>query len=457
MRKEIFKNITMVTLIFISVLLFSKIWFGEYLIPGKEFIIRGSAGEVQTIAVEGIIMPKRIVITGNDKRHSVLKGMEEYNGCYEAVKEFFIPLSGKNIKFEVVAEQEWTAALKSKSVLLDYGSECSSDVLSKTTMTLPEGNIKEIIITPGTTVMSKPSVYVKNTVSGEILKASPQTGYGSISQLMTSYLSGENVSNLPFAFELGFDRVKSSAQDISLSTLLDSNIIIGLKDISVPEIKIVKPDKAWLADEMRTDALLSVLGFKPASTRRYIEKDDALVFVDSNATLKIHSGGFIEYMAENGGIPLSGDGKNDVSRSVETMYSLVRAIAKTYSIPEQQIQVYSDITDNMNTSAEIYMDYYAGGVPVIIKGESGIEHTIGFTLKDGMIVGFKQYLYSFEKTGVDIGERSMVSAINRFNEKHSSEALYISDLYSAYIAEGETVSVKWCAKSGDKDTIEIIN
>ena len=57
MRKEIFKNITLVTLIFISVLLFSKIWSGDYLIYSDRLFFGNSREAVQTIAVEGIIVP----------------------------------------------------------------------------------------------------------------------------------------------------------------------------------------------------------------------------------------------------------------------------------------------------------------------------------------------------------------------------------------------------------------
>ncbi len=459
MRKEIFKNITLVTLIFISVLLFSKIWFGEYLIYNKDILL-GGRQEVQMMAVEGIIMPKRIVITGNDKRCCILKGTEEYNKCYSVIKEFFGMFADEAAKFEPADPSEWKAALKSKSVLLDYGSVCSSSVLSKITMQLPEGEIREIVIAPGNSVVSKPLVYIKNAAGDDIYKTELSTGYGGVNGLVETYLSNENVNNLPFAFELGFDRVRTVNDELSQNTLLDSNIIIGLKETAVPEINVLKSGKISGAEQKTVDELLSMFDFNPPSTGRYIEKDDTYVFVDSKATLKIHSQGYIEYSAERGGIPLTDsntDEKNTVSRSVETMYSLVRGISKIFNLPEQQIQIYSDITKSITGDATVYMDYYFNGIPVIINSGDKAEHIISFKVKNGMITGFKQYLYGFENSGAETVVTSMVSAINRLNEKFENTSMTVSDIYSAYVCGENGTQVKWCAKKQDNDIIEIID
>ncbi len=460
MRKEIFKNITLVTLIFISVLLFSKIWSGDYLIYGDRLFFGNSREAVQTIAVEGIIMPKRIVITGNDKRCCILKGTNEYSNCYSVIRSFFTQLESTQMKFTAVEERDWTAALKSKSVLLDYGSIYSDNILSKITLPLPEGEIKEIIVSPGNSVMSSIDIYIKNVADGGIYKASAAEGHGSINGLITSYLSNENVTNLPFAFELGFDRVRTVNEDISQNTLLDSNIIIGLKDITIPGIEVIKPQQEVMSDDRTTEGLLTLLGFKPVSTRRYIEQDGALVFVDSTATLKLHSQGFIEYTAESGGIPITDSGmdeKDAAARAVETIYSLVRNISKACGVPEHQIQIYSDITDSITGSSQVYMDYYFNGTPVIISGESGAEHTISAEVKDGSIVKFKQYLYDFKNSGTKAYSESMVSAINKLNENYKNASMNISDIYNAYVCTDGDISVRWCAREQNSDTIEIIN
>ncbi len=456
MRKEVFKNITLVTLIFISVLLFSKIWFGDNLIYGDSFSFMKKGGGVTTIEVEGIIMPKRIVLTGNNKRCCILKGTTEYGNCYSAIKDFFAVAESETLKFESAETTEWGSALKSRSVLLDYGSTYSSSVLSKITMTLPQGEIKELILVPESSVLSRVSVYAKDLQGGAIYKAALPQGYSSISGLIDTYIVGENVNNLPFAFELGFDKVRTFNEDISQNTLLDSNIIIGLKDVVTPEITVSENIKSVMDDGNKIEDLLSAFAFKIGSVRRYIEENDAMVFVDSNATLKVYSDGWIEYAAENRGIPL--DTSEDMaSRSLESMYSLVRRTAKIFNMPEHEIQIYSNITDEIYGNAAVYMDYYFNGVPVIVDDNGKTSHTISFDIKDGMIVGFKQYLYEFSNTGGVATNGSMVSSLDSLNEKYGNTAMKISDMYIAYVCKKREASVHWCVRSEGTDTIEIID
>lgn len=455
MRKEIFKNITLVTLIFISVLLFSKIWLGSNF---DATLFARRREDVQLIAIEGIIMPKRIVITGNNKRCSIIKGSGGYSECYAAVTDFFRSADASSIKFETAADTEWRAALKSKSVLLDYGSVYSSAVLSKAVIDMPEGNIKELVIAPGSTALSKPVLYTKNADTGEILKTECGSGYGRLSDITGKYLSDDKISNLPFAFELGFDKVRTLNTELSQNTLLDSNIIIGLTAAGIPNINAVCPTSLINSEEGTADALLAALNFKTVSTRRYIEKDDVLVFVDSKATLRINKKGYIEYTAEAGGIPL-GDagtvGKNDAALALETMYSLVRSVSKTFDMSEVPVQIYSDITTGVSDTENVYMDYYVNGMPVMIENGEDTAHTISFKVRGGMIVGFKQYIYEFSDAQTESYSESMVSAINKLNEKYTGKTMYVSDMYNAYVCGEDGVHVRWYARVKGADPVKI--
>ena len=84
------KDITLVTLILISVLLFSRVWFGTNFIGEiKKNIMFAKAAyesETKSFTIESIITPENIIVTGGGKRRVVSKGQNGYDELFERMK-----------------------------------------------------------------------------------------------------------------------------------------------------------------------------------------------------------------------------------------------------------------------------------------------------------------------------------------------------------------------------------
>ena len=129
MKKEHFKTVILVLLVFSSIILTVNKWFSEKLWPdGYNFFSNltnyfsfGDKTDDRTyyLSKENISNPSKIIVNGNELRSIYKHTSLEYNSMLSDVKE--ILKSGLSCEsFEEISQENWTNALKKASIYISY-------------------------------------------------------------------------------------------------------------------------------------------------------------------------------------------------------------------------------------------------------------------------------------------------------------------------------------------------
>ncbi len=469
-RKELYKNIVLVFLILLSLVLFFRLWFGNWIWSynsdpaGKSFFgLFDASSKSEPASAEDIVMPKRLIITGGGKRNIFEKGTSAFDSCYESLVSLSSNIGFSGAKASAATKEEFEAALKTQSVFLDFGNAYGKELLSYVSEDLPVTATDCILLTPGDAVIQKVTSYFKDSVSGEIYKITSELKRDSLLQLIESHIESGSAQNIPFAFELGFDEAKQQeTEDISHNILLDSYITIGLADESVNSLAVSTPAifTEITDNPSAADRIVSLFGFSPTSTRRYVEKDDVTAFVNKNGTIKFSKNGVIEYTAENEGVLVTSN-SNNKSAVLGNIYSLIQNVMIDCGAHEMQLHIASDLygITNQNFSAVINIDYLVNGKSVTIVDGESVLHPITITIRDGKIVSYKHYVYKFAPSGDTVTTSSMIKAVDLLYSQfeNSVDSVDVSELYKSYVCTtGGDVSILWCAQLKDHGEINII-
>lgn len=455
------KNITLVTLILISVLLFSRVWFGTNFIEEIKnnitFARAAHESETKNFTVENILTPENIIITGGGKRNVLSKGMDGYNELFERMLSAVGKLGINEEKFFETKNDDWTAALKSRSVFFDFAAAYDAAIIDKLGIKLPEGLYENVVFVPSDSIAVNAMVYVKNSVNGKIYKFMSESGNEELEKIINQYAVSAEAVNSPFAFELGFDKAKTNTE-ISQNVLLDSNIIVGLTEKYANNAELYVGDGDF--SQRTVERLLELFKFNRNTTRRYVDKDDVTVFVDNTATLKIYPSYLIEYTSEVGGYSFeTAAAKETVSSYVSSVYGMVREGFRAAETGEMPMLVSSELnSESEKSDIKITFDYYVNGMPVLIDGENEVEHGVTAVLSSGTLKSYKQYLFEVSQSGNTENIGSMINALDLLYEKFKNEKeVKLSKIFTAYETDRKTMTLKpvWCAKTG-KETI-IIN
>lgn len=470
-RKELYKNIVLVFLILLSLVLFFRLWFGNWIWSynsdpaGKSFFgLFDSSSKSEPANAEDIVMPKRLIITGSGKRNIFEKGTPLFDSCYNSLVALSSEIGFSEAKASPSTKEEFESALKTRSVLLDFGNAYGKDLLSFVGEDLPVTSTDCILLTPGDSVIQKVIVYFKDSVSDEIYKITSELSSSSLLEMIESHVSSSSAQNIPFAFELGFDEAKQQeAEDISHNILLDSYITIGLADEQVNSLTLSTPAIfSEITDSpSAADRIVSLFGFSPTSTRRYVEKDDVTAFVNKNGTIKFSKNGIIEYTAENEGISVTGNSNNKSAAALGNIYSLIQNVMIDCGAHEMQLHIASDLhgLTNQNFSAVINIDYIVNGKSVTMVDGGKAVHPITITIRNGNIVSYKHYVYKFTPSGDKVTTSSMIKAVDLLYSQfeNSADSVSVLDLYKSYVCTTEgNVSILWCAQLKDHGEINII-
>ncbi|MBR2471133.1 MAG: hypothetical protein IKB55_00475 [Clostridia bacterium] len=468
-RKELYKNIILLFLILLSLVLFFRLWFGNWIWSynsdpaGKSFFgLFDASSKSEPVSAEDIVMPKRLILTGGGKRSIFEKGTPSFDDCYKSLISLSSEIGLPGAKASPATKEEFESALKSQSVFLDFGSAYGKELLSFVSEDLPVTATDCILLTPGDAVIRKAIVYFKDSVSGEIYKITSEIPSTSIIEMIESHITAGAAQNIPFAFELGFDEAKpQETGEISHTILLDSYITIGLADETVKSIEASTPSLfTEITDNPSvSDKIVALFGFSPTSTRRYVEKDDVTAFVNKNGTIKFSKNGIIEYTAENEGIPITDSGAN--SAALGNIYSLIQNVMINCNAGEMQLHIASDLHGiaNQNFSAVINIDYLINGTSVTIVDGEQVVHPITITIQNGCIVSYKQYVYKFTQSADSVNTSSMIKAVDLLYSQfeNSASSVEVLDLYKSYVYNTDgTAQILWCAQLKDHGEINII-
>ncbi len=461
MKKEIVKNSILTLLIFICVFLFYKIWFSEKLWSSDYNFFAALWGN-QPIAVdtsssiEDILQPEKIIFSGGGKRFVSTKGESGFEGYYNEVKSVLGKITEKT-KFAESTEEEMISAIKASSVTVDFGTVFSGETGTFLGTYFPCESVRDVVISLNDTALGKPVVFVRDHKGGAVYKAVADMPLDKLSESVSGHILKNSGENIPFAFELGFNRTDTTeGSEISRKILLNSNILIGLTDVTAPAIKITPPEETELPSS-KLNMLLSQFGIERATARKYIETNDDVLFVGSGATLKISKSGTLEYQAEaSGPVIYDASSKNALPSAVGNIFSLVRTVFRSFDISSPALQISSDLVNLPNASGEItvYIDYYLDSIPVM-AWDNG--HAISITVKNGRLISYKQQICTLSKGDGKLTAGNMLQAVDGLYAVlplKEDETATVSDIFVAYTGED---SISWCAKIDGSDRLIVIN
>ncbi len=430
-----------------------KLWSDDYdFFAFFDAFSNKNADANTTFAIGDIVAPRRFVVNGGDKRNIITGNDPEYARCISEISSVFENTDGN---FTSSTFDEWTSKLKSKSILVDFGIPITWKLLTETGITAPEnGSFDKILIVPDDSALKRCAIYFENSSSGEVLKSFAQN-QPAITSLISGYTTGSGAINIPYAFELGFDSVKTEQLDkFNQNILLDPTISLGLseKNISLIEIKSV-------FDNHSADRITKNFFDTGVSVRRYVEKDGSSVFVNRKSTLKISPDGCVEYTAEGEGKKITSSNGTE-AEAVSSVMSLIRSISAQYDISGVKFQLHNSPAYTSAGEITVSLDYLIGSVPVSVTGNNGkIFPAATAIISDGRLNYFKFYACSISKSNSKQTLPSMLKAIDNLYSQAGGETLEVSDLYVAYITDASLQSAKpqWCARIKNSDRIIIIN
>ncbi|MBR5587037.1 MAG: hypothetical protein IKW02_03650 [Clostridia bacterium] len=406
-------------------------------------------------SIEDILTPKNIIFSGGGKRFVSTKGDADFDGYYAEVKEILGKVSEKTSKFTLTTEDEMLSAIKSTSVSVDFGTVFGGEIGGYIGTYFPAKQLKEVVISLSDSALGKPVVYIRDRADGEIYKTAVDVPLAQFAETVLAHLEKHSSGNLPFAFELGFHMSKQTEEsEISQDILLNSNILIGLTDVEAPEISVSAPKNTGLTSS-QASLILRQFGMDKTSARKYIETNDAIIYVDGGATLKISPTGTLEYTAQTEGPEIYNPSSKDaLPVAVGNIFSYIRRIIREFDTNTPPLQISSDLVNLSDNTEEvtINIDYYINSIPVMAWEN---KHAITVTMKNGKLVSYTQQVCDLETQEEMLSAGNMLQAVDGLYETlPEGTKATVSDLFVAYTAE-DTLS--WCARLDSDDSLIIID
>ena len=460
--KERIKSFVLALLIILSVGLTSITWIDERLWPDgyslfvnvKEWpIIRNFFRDNYSLPMENLGKARKIVIADGRGTSAVFyNGDKIFDAVYDDISRLFVSfLSGETeIKSTTRLTRENVRELLNEQVMYAYvnysvamppsffgqlmgvadSASLSSVAAVKDFFLLPTGeNSLEFLAI--------------DSENESVMRY--ELAYGKTAGLIngfTGYVSGVSAdNNCVMALQMNMD--KTSPDDaVQMKTLLDSFLVLDSASTAISEkaeIISINP-----MEEGKTDGVVTCFSFNPGSIYRYVDSFGTIVYLENDASLKIHKNGLVEYEAleKEYGIPLSG------GRGLyESLNSAIRFAGKVYSSAVSDskftMNVASDIAFSQSGEMKFSFDYYYEGTPIstAIDGEDGkMEHAAEMTVENGKITGFKMLLREYRETDNTRETMNIYGAIDKVALEYadSEEPVKIADMFLAYKEDGQS-------------------
>ncbi len=369
----------------------------------------GSGGISQDL--EYVLRPKRIVINSADKRSVIYTDDENYTKFYKFASGIISQIEAGDIKInnvETVSKEDYFAALKSKSVLIDYDNKYSYEIFSminsgrnSNTLLDNSGIVREYILNIADNVLNYSSLYIMDYNTETVKKFTFEMDKTELNNLMEKHFSNNSSFDVPFSsFELNF-HTGANTDGTPAKVVFNPLTTIRLVSESKNEIVSYMPDSDYDAIEKE---LLRMFNINVMSAGKYTDIDGSKNFVEKNASLKISSEGYIEYSSAEGGRGIEIVAKADkktftagdaLTSASEFLFEITNLIQHLDGV---SIRANGDLTETGTSgSYEIYFDYYMMGVPIfqIDKNTQMPSSAVIMKVENGYLKYFKQYLRAY--------------------------------------------------------------
>ena len=458
MKKEITKNIVLITLILSSVILFMQISFGEKLWPQGYNFFRfdgmailqslGFGEQEEPVVLSDVMAPQKIIITTGGRRLIAEENMSEYEDYYHNILNLIQVFFNSNGKFTLSDRDQWRSAIKTNSIYINYSTAFNGKMWAKflnydITMLEDLSSVKNMVITTDT-ILKKVVLYVKDDQTETYYKIVTASDAGSMDQFLSTVRSDHQMSNIPFAFEIGFDRS------------VDPGMTINLTDDTVKQVEMNPFD--GFTDELY-DRYLLAFGMNKSTTKRYVESDNVTQGLGTHHTFKIYPQGCIEYQTidEMYGVQLYDTTKDKLDTVLTSSYDFANTILRTADTNVTML-VSQGFKDEVKPgeSRKVCFDYYVNALPVYYIDKSDpqtISHAVEMDVVDGRIVQYRQML-NVARTEGNVGFTPMITALDKV---FSMDDIDYAEVYTAYVHDGTQTTPVWCMRDKQSDHVMILS
>lgn len=495
MLKERVKLIVLVLLIISSVFFTSKIWQSERLWPnGYNLFINPQNWPVistffktdsYSMPLENLSRARKIVASdGQGSRAVFYNSDRKFDTLYGDIRSFFEEyLSGSlTIAQNSTLRQEDLRNLLNDDIIfayvnysIAYTPQMFGQVMSVNNTSELKGlsAVRDFFIMPNYTEQEEAG-YSKDMI--ELLAIDYNTGavmrysikYPNASELILKLInSAKNVDvahNCNFALEGNMD-IKDDVMQANVPLLAPFVVLDTASTADVKTSSIIsKNPLIGDAASLNKENVVRSFNCSPQSIHRYTTRDGTVVYLENDATLKLHKSGLIEYTAldANRGIRLIGTEEDD--SPYESLNAAIKFTEKiwNYALPGKELNVCvsSNLLDTDGQSFVFYFDYYYEGTPVFVSVESTsfdkVNHAVEIKMQNGVLTQFRLYLRDFEKQETNKENITIYQAIDEVAKKVEGEIL-IDDIFLCYPdnGSGEEQDASWAVKiKGENFIIE---
>lgn len=414
--------------------------------------------------LENVLRPKRIVLNDSGKRSIINISNDDFNEIYYASSGILSDVASGKIKIketQMVSQNEYFAALKTKSVLVDFDNKYSGKMFLKMAGVKESDiidenfSVREYILNFSDNVLNRTSLFVMDYNQGVAYRHSFDLKKSEFDTLIKNHMKKSEAADIPFySFEINF-HIDENSDGSDAKVLFEPLITIGM----VPtEQNVVSVKKA----EFDINELLKAFGINNVSAGKYKDIDGSENFVAQNADLKISSEGYIEYNSA-GEIALSENGNESLTGAYEALVMATEFVTQISEIVSQNdnssIRLCEDIVKDEKTgSYKIYFDFYKEGIPVLYedKAANTLNHAVEVELKNGSLIYYKQYVKNYVTEKDKVMSKTMISSADEFISKMSDgkNQIKIEKAYECYVdTKGEQLTADWVFVPSDQKEI----
>ncbi len=430
MVKKVMKNTLLICSVLLAVILASQIWFNSYFLPsGYDFLISGFQRYIINPIVglfgqndnssfsqnlKKLYRPEKIILNDSGERRVFTEGQEGFDTAYTLASDILSRvLSGNYDKQSktVVNMDAYMAALKGKSIHVDYGKACDYRLFSfgvcGESQSHLSGELSAVggyVISLQDSIMDDISVYIIDQKSGNIYRYTVESEKVNVSNQITELVQKtSSEGSFSYSFELNFH--KEQENDAS-KILFEPMLLMELVPVETYELQSQQPAEFGHGiSEYLIDDVLRAFSVNTRSMWRYTEMTGARVFVENDATLTLYPDGLIEYQAVEGGRGLDisdADAPYDIYAATDNAVEFVTGLCSDMP-PEffENLRIRTDLLEQTDRQGvyTIYFDYCIDGVPIRHKTEEGYAHTIELELDNGYLKSYRQFVRTYTKTG----------------------------------------------------------
>lgn len=464
--KEKFKNVVLAALIISSVCLTLNIWFDKKLWPdGYNFfsditqklfgqkVLKNSG----SLSKEKLALPKQLVVNNASKRSIFYEKDDAYDKLILPVKSIFASALTSD-SYTKAESDEWNNALKAKSVFVSYpvayDSEVLCNILGIQKAKIPKCTIRDFVISQGDIASSSLYVYIRDYTDLSIKKCSVRYDKKEFENLLTHY-SSSTTGDLPYSFELNFDKINSQSQNVTISP----DVVLSINRTTHKALYSINPvfsraDADFEAETVST--ILKKFGFNINTARKYTDPDGAVVYVENYGSIKIHPSGYFEYkaVANDKGIELPVDNDADYNDIFTASLNFVTDFW-TGVVPQSELNLSltGDIISRNLSDVEFTMNYYMNGTLIrddiqnLVTG-AVTPYALTMNVSNGKITSYKQLIRIYYEGDTMIENISTIEALDKlFSEKSELKNTNVREIFPAYINSGGTYQMSYAAKS----------